>query len=234
MLAFRSLASSRFGPISTVPLQFVFTCPEITCHARGQSCWPRMPTNRYKQLRLSTSISVRKSQSSMFARSLTRTLISTSLRTTRITLSTNSHCVPPIFSRSAMSFPYKPNTEPPKDMTVFRNLAGISSQSEKFRRVLWTGRNSQVQIVSLFVIRALTDMSWHLACHYDYPRGRGDRGSECPNMPVYICVLPTTPKQEIHTVDQHLTFHSGSADAIVNGKTVRLVILTSSRDCKIS
>lgn len=27
--------------------------------------------------------------------------------------------------------------------------------------------------------------------------------------------------QEIHTVDQHLSFHSGVADAIVNGKTVR-------------
>ena len=26
--------------------------------------------------------------------------------------------------------------------------------------------------------------------------------------------------QEIHTVDQHLTFHFGNADAIVNGKTV--------------
>ncbi|KAF7797614.1 hypothetical protein EIP86_008814 [Pleurotus ostreatoroseus] len=76
-----------------------------------------------------------------------------------------------------MSFPYKPNTEPPKDMTVFKNIVSVASSSEKFRRVLWTGRNSQL-------------------------------------------VIMTIP--EIHTVDQHLSFHSGSADAIVNGKTERV------------
>ena len=43
-----------------------------------------------------------------------------------------------------MSFPFKPNTEPPKDMTVFKNLIKVASDSAKFRRVLWTGRNSQV------------------------------------------------------------------------------------------
>ena len=31
-----------------------------------------------------------------------------------------------------------------------------------------------------------------------------------------------TVTQEIHHVDQHLSFHSGTADAIVNGKTVRV------------
>lgn len=45
-----------------------------------------------------------------------------------------------------MSFQYKPNTEPPKDMTVFKNISKIASDSAKFRRVLWTGRNSQVRV----------------------------------------------------------------------------------------
>lgn len=48
--------------------------------------------------------------------------------------------------QSTMSFPHKPNTEPPKDMTVFKNLVSVASQSGKFRRVLWTGRNSQVNV----------------------------------------------------------------------------------------
>ncbi|PSR75264.1 hypothetical protein PHLCEN_2v9230 [Hermanssonia centrifuga] len=83
-----------------------------------------------------------------------------------------------------MSFPFKPNTEPPKDMTVFKNLVKVASDSDKFRRVLWTGRNSQLVIMTI-------------------PVG-GEIG------------------EEIHTVDQHLTFHSGSADAIVNDKTERV------------
>lgn len=44
---------------------------------------------------------------------------------------------------ATMSFQFKPNTEPPKDMTVFKNISAVASTSGKFRRVLWTGRNSQ-------------------------------------------------------------------------------------------
>ncbi|GJE92714.1 cupin domain-containing protein [Phanerochaete sordida] len=87
-------------------------------------------------------------------------------------------------TRAAMSFSFKPNTEPPTDMTVFKNIVSIAGQSNKFRRVLWTGRNSQLVIMTI-------------------PVG-GEIG------------------EEIHTVDQHLSFHSGSADAIVNGKTERV------------
>ncbi|KAI0798573.1 RmlC-like cupin [Irpex lacteus] len=79
---------------------------------------------------------------------------------------------------------FKPNTEPPKDMTVFKNITAVASGSGKFRRVLWTGRNSQLVIMTI-------------------PVG-GEIG------------------EEIHTVDQHLSFLSGSADAIVNGKTERV------------
>ncbi|KAI0786656.1 RmlC-like cupin [Abortiporus biennis] len=82
------------------------------------------------------------------------------------------------------SFPYLPNTEPPKDMTVFKNIAKVASQSEKFRRVLWTGRSSQLVVMTI-------------------PVG-GEIG------------------QEIHTVDQHLSFHSGTAKAIVNGQTAEV------------
>ncbi|KAJ3490977.1 hypothetical protein NLI96_g1034 [Meripilus lineatus] len=80
-----------------------------------------------------------------------------------------------------MAFHYKPNTEPPKEMRVFKNLTKVASESDKFRRVLWTGRNSQLVIMTI-------------------PVG-GEIG------------------KEVHTVDQHLSFHSGTAKAIVNSKT---------------
>jgi hypothetical protein len=66
--------------------------------------------------------------------------------------------------RRGMSFQYKPNVEPPKDMAVFKNLAKVASDSAKFRRVLWTGRNSQVRsflslyahVLRLYVVRWLS------------------------------------------------------------------------------
>jgi len=46
------------------------------------------------------------------------------------------------------NFP-EPNTTPPKDMAVYRNIAKISSESTVFRRVLWTGRNSQLVLMTI-------------------------------------------------------------------------------------
>jgi len=66
-------------------------------------------------------------------------------------------------------------------MKVFKNLTKVASESSKFRRVLWTGKNSQLVIMTI-------------------PVG-GEIG------------------EEIHTVDQHLSFHSGTAKAVVNGKS---------------
>ncbi|MCJ1299257.1 hypothetical protein MMC08_002049 [Hypocenomyce scalaris] len=69
--------------------------------------------------------------------------------------------------------------EAPKDMAHFKIDAEVE-KSSVFRRVLWTGKHSQVVIMNV-------------------PRG-GEIG------------------EEIHTVDQHLTFTSGTGKAIVNGK----------------
>ncbi|KAM5533171.1 hypothetical protein V8D89_013127 [Ganoderma adspersum] len=44
---------------------------------------------------------------------------------------------------------WKPNTDPPKTVAVFRNIAQVASESDKFRRVLWTGRNSQLVIMTI-------------------------------------------------------------------------------------
>ena len=45
---------------------------------------------------------------------------------------------------SATMTAYKPNTEPPKSVAIFKNVYQVASDNDKFRRVLWTGRNSQV------------------------------------------------------------------------------------------
>ncbi|OCH88095.1 RmlC-like cupin [Obba rivulosa] len=74
----------------------------------------------------------------------------------------------------------KPNTTPPKGVTVFKNISEIAADSDKFRRVLWTGRNSQLVIMTIPV------------------------GEEIG--------------EETHTVDQHLNFLSGNAQAISDGK----------------
>ena len=70
--------------------------------------------------------------------------------------------------RTAMSFPYKPNTEPPKDMTVFKNIVSVASSSDKFRRVLWTGRNSQVSVSSLLTC-IYAEETLYIACDHDRP-----------------------------------------------------------------
>ncbi|KZT71760.1 RmlC-like cupin [Daedalea quercina L-15889] len=74
----------------------------------------------------------------------------------------------------------KPNTGPPKGAVIVHNVAKIASESDKFRRVLFTGKHSQFVIMTV-------------------PVG-GEIG------------------EETHTVDQHLYFVSGSAQAITNGK----------------
>ncbi|KAI0775845.1 RmlC-like cupin domain-containing protein [Trametes elegans] len=84
---------------------------------------------------------------------------------------------PRTFSTTMSNF--HPNTDPPKGFTIFNNLQEVASESDKFRRVLWTGTHSQ------FVIMTVP--------------ADGEIG------------------EEIHTVDQHLFFLSGNAQAIEGG-----------------
>ena len=77
-----------------------------------------------------------------------------------------------------MSFPYKPNTEPPKDMAVFKNIVSVASSSEKFRRVLWTGRNSQVRFPVAFPRSVFNWCLAFAARDYDYPCGWRNRGGK--------------------------------------------------------
>ncbi|KAI1795578.1 RmlC-like cupin [Ganoderma leucocontextum] len=44
---------------------------------------------------------------------------------------------------------WKPNTDPPKTVAIFRNIVQVASESDKFRRVVWTGRNSQLVIMTI-------------------------------------------------------------------------------------
>ena len=44
---------------------------------------------------------------------------------------------------------WKPNTDPPETVCVIKNIVKLASESDKFRRVLWTGRNSQLVIMTI-------------------------------------------------------------------------------------
>ena len=50
---------------------------------------------------------------------------------------------PHISFRTKMTLP-KPNTQPPKGAVIIHNVAKVASESDKFRRVLFTGKHSQV------------------------------------------------------------------------------------------
>lgn len=78
-------------------------------------------------------------------------------------LSANYTRQPPFKLLSVMSFHHKANTEPPKGMTVFKNLTKVASESDKFRRVLWTGRNSQLVIMTIPVGGEIGKV-WNLRC----------------------------------------------------------------------
>lgn len=65
--------------------------------------------------------------------------------TTRIT----SYARTPTRALSSKMSQWKPNTDPPKTVTIFRNIAEVASESDKFRRVLWTGQNSQLVIMTI-------------------------------------------------------------------------------------
>ena len=105
-----------------------------------------------------------------------RTLLSSTSTIPRLLV-----CTPRTLSfRTAMSFHYKPNTEPPKDMTVFRNIVKVASDSGKFRRVLWTGRNSQVRGALSHICACLSRFPVPPARHHDHPRRRGNRRGTYP------------------------------------------------------
>ncbi|KAJ3005234.1 hypothetical protein NUW54_g4434 [Trametes sanguinea] len=44
---------------------------------------------------------------------------------------------------------FQPNTQPPKGFSIYRNVAELASESDKFRRVLWTGTHSQLVIMTV-------------------------------------------------------------------------------------
>ena len=50
---------------------------------------------------------------------------------------------PRISFRTKMTLP-KPNIQPPKGAVIIHNVAKVASESDKFRRVLFTGKHSQV------------------------------------------------------------------------------------------
>ncbi len=61
---------------------------------------------------------------------------------------------------------FQPNTEPPKGFAIFKNLEGVAADSDKFRRVLWTGTHSQVRARTLADEKRVFDVG----CWFDVAR----------------------------------------------------------------
>ncbi|KAI0744032.1 RmlC-like cupin [Daedaleopsis nitida] len=67
----------------------------------------------------------------------------------------------------------KPNTEPPKTVAIFRNIYQVASDSDKFRRVLWTGRNSQLVIMTVPVGGEIGEETHTVDQHLNFLSGTG-------------------------------------------------------------
>ncbi|KAI0633254.1 RmlC-like cupin [Trametes polyzona] len=68
---------------------------------------------------------------------------------------------------------FQPNTEPPKGFAIFKNLEGVATQSDKFRRVLWTGTHSQLVIMTVPVDGEIGEETHNVDQHLLFVSGNG-------------------------------------------------------------
>ncbi|KAI0358576.1 RmlC-like cupin [Trametes cingulata] len=67
----------------------------------------------------------------------------------------------------------KPNTQPPKGFAIFHNVEEVASQSDKFRRVLWTGTHSQLVIMTVPVGGEIGQETHTVDQHLFFLSGKG-------------------------------------------------------------
>jgi mannose-6-phosphate isomerase-like protein (cupin superfamily) len=98
-----------------------------------------------------------------------------------------------------MSFKTPSSDPPAHEMVYFGNMTtSFPSQSGEFRRVLWTGLYSQLVLMTVPV--------------------DGEIGDEVRSHPHHSQLCPTDQWFQKHTVDQILTFTSGTGRATIAGK----------------
>ncbi|KAH9858851.1 RmlC-like cupin [Lenzites betulinus] len=68
---------------------------------------------------------------------------------------------------------FNPNTEPPKGFAIFKNVNSVAEDSDKFRRVLWTGTHSQLVIMTVPVGGEIGEETHHVDQHLFFLAGNG-------------------------------------------------------------
>ncbi|KAI9067296.1 RmlC-like cupin [Trametes sanguinea] len=68
---------------------------------------------------------------------------------------------------------FQPNTQPPKGFSIYRNVAELASESDKFRRVLWTGTHSQLVIMTVPVGGEIGQETHSVDQHLFFLSGKG-------------------------------------------------------------
>ncbi|EJF57653.1 RmlC-like cupin [Dichomitus squalens LYAD-421 SS1] len=88
---------------------------------------------------------------------------------------------------------WKPNTEPPETVCVIKNIAKLTSESDKFRRVMWTGRNSQLVIMTVPIGGEIGEERHTVDQHLNFLSGTGVAvidGKREPVSPGDVVIVP--------------------------------------------
>ncbi|EIW62673.1 RmlC-like cupin [Trametes versicolor FP-101664 SS1] len=89
---------------------------------------------------------------------------------------------------------FQPNTEPPKGFAIFKNLEGVAGESDKFRRVLWTGTHSQLVVMTVPVGGEIGEETHTVDQHLIFLSGNGqaiEGGTKITNIhPGDLVIVP--------------------------------------------
>jgi len=130
-----------------------------------------------------------------------------------IVRSTSARLLPArIQLRYKMTLP-KPNTQPPKSALVLHNLPKIAAESDKFRRVLFTGKHSQLVIMTVPVGGEIGEETHSVDQHLYFVSG------------IAQVVTDGKKKEDIASGD-HVVIPAGTLHNFVNTGPTPLIVTT--------
>ncbi|TFY60109.1 hypothetical protein EVJ58_g5359 [Rhodofomes roseus] len=114
--------------------------------------------------------------------------------------------------RTKMTLP-KPNTQPPKCALVIHNLPKVAAESDKFRRVLFTGRHSQLVIMTVPVGGEIGEETHTVDQHLYFVSGTAQ-------------VITDGKKKEDIATGDHVIIPAGTLHNFVNTGPTPLIVTT--------
>ncbi|KZT10877.1 RmlC-like cupin [Laetiporus sulphureus 93-53] len=107
----------------------------------------------------------------------------------------------------------KPNVSPPKKAVIFHNIAKIASESDKFRRVLFTGQHSQLVLMTIPVGGEIGEETHHVDQHLYFVSGNAQ------------AITDGKHKEDISPGD-HVIIPAGTLHNFVNTGPTPLIVST--------